>query len=72
VKQLGAVMLLGMPTAEVMKPILTAEGVEDLMTVPMSMLIAHYQMCRNFGRVAEVHQVHRPDLRRAIKQAQLA
>ena len=69
-KKLSAVVLFGVnPTAEAMAPILEAIGTENLLNVPLSRLVADYATTRSFQRVANIHQIHRPDIRRSMSRS---
>jgi len=69
-KTLGAFILMGEPTPEKMHEILEKAGLEgSLKKTPLSQIIDEYSRCRNFQRIAEVHKLHRPDIRRAMSRA---
>ena len=69
-KTLGTFIMMGLPTVEKMHTILGGAKLEDsLKKVPLSQVIDEYNRCRNFQRVAEVHKLHRPDVRRAMSRA---
>jgi hypothetical protein len=64
------VLMGGPPSAAWMKPILEKAGFENVLkTVPLSQAIEEYESCRSFAQVADRHKLHRPDLRRAMRQA---
>lgn len=71
VKTLGTfIMMGGAPTVETMHEILTKAGLEDsLKPIGLSKIVDEYVKCRNFQRIAEVHKLHRPDIRRAMSRA---
>jgi hypothetical protein len=70
VKLAGTFLLLGgVPTAEVIHPILLKAGLENKLPVPLSHLIAEYAECRDFSKMAYRHKLHRPDIRRAMSEA---
>jgi len=69
-KIMGAFLMMGgKPSVEQMHEILERTGVENQVSVPVSQLIDEYRECRNFQRIAEVHKLHRPDIRRAMSVA---
>ncbi len=73
VKTLGAFIMMGPPTPEKMKVILEKEGLEDsLGKLPLSECVDLYAKTRSFQRLAEVHHLHRPDIRRAMSRASKA
>ena len=37
--------------------------------IPLSRLVWEYSRCRDFQRVADAHELHRPDVRRAMRRA---
>jgi hypothetical protein len=71
VKTLGTyIMMGGTPTVEMMHEILTTAGLESsLVKIDLSKVIDEYVKCRNFQRIAEIHKLHRPDIRRAMSRA---
>lgn len=71
VKVLLGYLLLGDITQERIREIFVEAGVEDKCEgVPLSLLIVEYAKCRSFARLAFRHDIHRPAIRRAIRQAQ--
>jgi hypothetical protein len=68
-QKLGAFMIFGDPTAEILGPMFVAIGIEHDLSVPLSSLVEMYASTRSFQRVAEVAGLHRPDIRRAMSQA---
>lgn len=73
IKTLCAFIMMGEPTSEKMKVILEAEGLEgSLEKLPLSECIDLYAKTRSFQRIAEVHHLHRPDIRRAMSRASKA
>jgi hypothetical protein len=70
VKTLCAFIMMGEPTPEKMHGILDKAGLEDgLEKLPLSTCIDLYAKTRSFQRIAEVHHLHRPDIRRAMSRA---
>jgi hypothetical protein len=70
VKTLCAFIMMGEPTPEKMKVILEKEGLENsLEKLPLSECVDLYAKTRSFQRIAEVHHLHRPDIRRAMSRA---
>jgi hypothetical protein len=71
VKTLGTfIMMGGAPTVDVMQEILKGAGLEEsLKTIGLSKVVDEYVRCRNFQRIAEIHKLHRPDIRRAMSRA---
>jgi hypothetical protein len=41
----------------------------DLSKIRLSEIIAEYARCRSFEKIARAHDLHRPDIRRAMSQA---
>jgi hypothetical protein len=73
VKTLCAFIMMGEPTPEKMKTILDKEGLEiGLEKLPLSECVDQYARTRSFQRIAEVHHLHRPDIRRAMSRASKA
>jgi hypothetical protein len=68
-QRIGTYMLLGPPTVELMRGILTETGLENLLSTPLSGIVALYAETRSFQRVAELAGLHRPDIRRVMSQA---
>ncbi len=57
-------------TPEKMKTVLTGAGLENcIKNVPLSTIIDLYVKTRSFQRIAEIHKLHRPDIRRAMSRA---
>ena len=57
-------------TPEKMKTVLTGAGLENCVkNVPLSTIIDLYVKTRSFQRIAEIHKLHRPDIRRAMSRA---
>jgi hypothetical protein len=70
VKTLCAFIMMGEPTPENMHDILEKAGLESsLEKLPLSTCIDLYAKTRSFQRIAEVHHLHRPDIRRAMSRA---
>jgi hypothetical protein len=67
---LAAFIVLGPPTAEAMRPIFETAGLEDELSVPLCKVVEAYAKCRSFARVAEVYGLHRPSVRRAMRDAE--
>jgi hypothetical protein len=73
VKTLCAFIMMGEPTPQKMKVILEKEGLENgLEKLPLSECVDLYAKTRSFQRIAEVHHLHRPDIRRAMSRASKA
>jgi len=56
-------------TEEKMRGVLTRAGLETSIRVPLSAIIDLYVKTRSFQRIAEIHKLHRPDIRRAMSRA---
>ena len=57
-------------TTEKMRPVLEGAGLENcIKNVPLSTIVDLYVKTRSFQRIAEVHGLHRPDIRRAMSRA---
>lgn len=70
VKTLCAFIMMGEPTPEKMHVILEKAGLENsLQTISLSTVVDLYSKTRSFQRIAEVHHLHRPDIRRAMSRA---
>ncbi len=55
---------------EKMKEVLTGAKLENcIKNVPLSAIIDLYVKTRSFQRIAEIHSLHRPDIRRAMSRA---
>ena len=67
--KLGGFILLGLPTPDIMKPIFEANGLENLLSHPLSEVVDLYARTRSFQRVAEVLSLHRPEIRRVMSLA---
>ena len=53
-----------------MRDVLTRAGLENsIKTVPLSTIIDLYIKTRSFQRIAEIHKLHRPDIRRAMSRS---
>jgi len=68
-RKMGIFIILGPPTANALRDIFVACGIEDLLSVPMSEVVELYAKTRSFQRVAEVLGLHRPEVRRAMSTA---
>lgn len=71
VKTLGTfIMMGGAPTVEMMHEILTRAGLENsLVKIELSKVVDLYVRTHNFQKIAELHHLHRPDIRRAMSRA---
>jgi hypothetical protein len=70
VKTLGTFIMMGEPTVEHMHEILDKAGLEyGLDKVNLSLVIDLYAKTRSFQRIADIHKLHRPDIRRAMSRA---
>jgi hypothetical protein len=73
VKTLACFIMMGEPTVEHMHGILEGAGLEkSLEKIDLSEVIDLYAKTRSFQRIAEVHGLHRPDIRRAMSRASKA
>lgn len=73
VKTLCAFIMMGEPTPDKMHLILEHAGLEtSLEKLPLSECIDLYAKTRSFQRIAEIHHLHRPDIRRAMSRASKA
>src|SRR5271166_5485711 len=69
-KTLGTFMMMGVPTVEKMHTILTTAGLENSISkVELSKIVDLYVKTRNFQKIADIHKLHRPDIRRAMSRA---
>jgi len=69
IKVIGAFLLFGEPTAEILAEILSKAGLEDNLKNGLSRAIMEYAKCRSFQQVAETLGLHRPDVRREMSRA---
>jgi hypothetical protein len=70
VKTLACFIMMGEPTVDRMHGILTRAGLEkSLDKIDLSEIVDLYAKTRSFQRIAEVHHLHRPDIRRAMSRA---
>jgi hypothetical protein len=81
IQAIGAMVMLGTPTGEVMSEILTANGLGDLYSrllpvtcverrsAPLSKLVAAYANTRSFQAVADAYGIHRATIRKSITVA---
>lgn len=70
VKTLACFIMMGEPTIPHMHEILIGAGLEDsLEKIDLSEIIDLYAKTRSFQHIAEVHHLHRPDIRRAMSRA---
>lgn len=68
-QKMGTFILLGPPTVESLHEAFVAAGLEDLLEKPLSQVVSLYAKTRSFQRVAEVMNLRRPAIRRAMTQA---
>lgn len=68
-QKMGTFLLHGSPTAEVMSEIFASSELENLLAVPLSKVVELYATTRSFQRVAEVLNLHRPEVRRVMSYA---
>jgi hypothetical protein len=78
VQRLGAILMFGTPTQEVMAEILTKAGLEEMewmrnygkikTKIPLSKVVAAYAKTRNFSTVANAFHIHRPVIRRTLAE----
>ena len=71
VKLAGTYLMMGgEPSVDQLRVVLTKAGLEhSLKRVSLSEIIAEYARCRSFEKIARAHDLHRPDIRRAMSQA---
>ena len=69
VRVIGAFLLFGEPTVEVLARVLGRAGLEESLKGGLSRAIIEYARCRSFQEVADVLGLHRPDVRRAMSRA---
>ena len=71
VKNLCVFLMMGEPTQETMRDILAGANLECYhpLSIPLSQLIWEYARCRDFARLAKIHNIHRPEIRRAMSRA---
>lgn len=70
VKTLACFIMMGEPTPERMHEILERAKLENsLGGVELSKIVDLYSKIRSFQRIAEMHKLHRPDIRRAMSRA---
>ena len=69
VRVIGAFLLFGEPTQEVLARVLGRAGMEDSLKGGLSRAVIEYARCRSFQEVADVLGLHRPDVRRAMSRA---
>jgi len=73
VKTLACFIMMGEPTTDRMHDILERTGLaKRLERIDLSEVIDLYAKTRSFQRIAEVHHLHRPDIRRAMSRASKA
>lgn len=74
VKNLCAFLMMGEPTQHTIRDILIGANLEhtDSLSIPLSQLIWEYARRRDFARLAKIHNIHRPDIRRAMSRASKA
>jgi DNA-directed RNA polymerase specialized sigma24 family protein len=75
-KALGCFIMMGTPTVPKMAEILTAAKLEDglnsavkMDSVPLSVIIDSYARYRSFEKVANLHKLWRPDVRKIMSAA---
>jgi hypothetical protein len=81
-QKMGTYLIMGPPTPELMRkyfddvkvPVTDSDGtrdvaLENLLPVPLSKVVELYSRTRSFQRVAEVLQLHRPEVRRVMSLA---
>jgi hypothetical protein len=71
-ERLAGSIMLGVPTAAAMEGPLVALELENLLAVPLSVVIETYGQTRSFQRVAEVLALNRPSIRRTMSIASKA
>jgi hypothetical protein len=70
VKVLCLFMMMGIPSAGKMKPVLESAGLEHLMPMlPLSAAVELFGKTHSFRAIADKHGMHRPDIRRAMSRA---
>jgi hypothetical protein len=71
VKLAGTYLMMGgEPNVDQLRMVLTKAGLEhSLEGVSLSEVIAMYAECRSFQRIANIYDLHRPDVRRSMSQA---
>jgi hypothetical protein len=70
VKTLACFIMMGEPTIEHMHEILTQANLESsLGGLNLSEAIDLYSKTKSFQRIAEIHNLHRPDIRRSMSRA---
>jgi len=69
VRVIGAFLLFGEPTVEVLARVLGKAGLEESLKGGLSRAVIEYARCRSFQEVADVLGLHRPDVRRAMSRA---
>jgi replicative DNA helicase len=69
IRVIGAFLLFGEPTVEVLSQVLTKAGLEDSLKGGLSRAIIEYSKYRSFQQVADVLGLHRPDVRRGMSRA---
>jgi hypothetical protein len=68
-QKMGTFLILGPPTAATLKTIFEECDLENLLSVPLSEVVELYAKTRSFQRVAEVMNLHRPEVRRVMSTA---
>jgi hypothetical protein len=71
VKLFGTYLMMGgQPSVDQLRVVLIKAGLEhSLKKVSLSEIIAEYARCRSFEKIARAHDLHRPDIRRAMSRA---
>lgn len=62
----------GKPDAARLRAALDKAGLEGDFSVPVSQLVAEYEECRSFQRLADKYDIHRPAVRKAMRHAAVA
>lgn len=65
---------MGEPTQETIHDILVGVNLENTpaLKLPLSQLVWEYAHCHDFAQLARIHDIHRPDIRRAMSRASKA
>ena len=69
VRVIGAFLLFGEPTVEVLSKLLKKAKLEDSLASGLSKAVIEYARCRSFQQVSDNLGLHRPDVRRAMSRA---
>ena len=68
-QKMGTFLMMGPPTAAVLREAFVQYGLEDSLPKPLSEVVELYARTRSFQRVAEVLSLHRPEIRRVMSKA---